>query len=208
MPYSRGRTRWKRFALVMVPGLAATAALGIAMAQGALAASFLISGRTFQLSADRMAVRGLSIYSMVDRTREGDLVPVSVFGAEHVKIDGLCQSVVVPIPVLGPYTLRLTGAQDKGRAEASDIFIDSTSLAADQADLTDIGIGVAAGSLTDGPVNPGDRKSHFFDPDGVAQQAEKVVLIDPQFEAVAISAATFSVPDLDVKVRQGRHECF
>ncbi len=38
----RGGTRWKRFAVVMVPSVAATAAIGVALAQGALAASFSV----------------------------------------------------------------------------------------------------------------------------------------------------------------------
>jgi hypothetical protein len=28
------------------------------------------------------------------------------------------------------------------------------------------------------------------------------------FTTVAVSAATFNVPDLDVRLRQGHHECF
>ncbi len=45
----RGGTRWKRFALVMVPSIAATAAVGVGLAQGALAASFSVSGQDFKV---------------------------------------------------------------------------------------------------------------------------------------------------------------
>ncbi|MDI9883667.1 hypothetical protein QMZ92_04450 [Streptomyces sp. HNM0645] len=58
MSRSHGGARWKRFAAVLVPSVAAAVALGVGMAQGALAASFLISGRTFQISADSLKVRG------------------------------------------------------------------------------------------------------------------------------------------------------
>ncbi|MFD7232895.1 DUF6230 family protein [Streptomyces sp. NPDC059881] len=208
MSHNSGRTRWRRFALVMVPSLLVTAALGLTMAQGALAASFLISGQKFKLSADRLAARGLSIYGMVDRTRKGDLVPVVVTGAKHVKIDGLCQSVVVPVPVLGPYTLRLTAAEQGGQAVAKDFYVDATTLEADQASLSDLDIGIAAGSLTEGEINRGDRKSPFFNPDGIAQQAEEVVLTDVQYRAVAVSAATLSAPGLELRLKQGLHECF
>ncbi len=44
---TRGGTRWKRFAVVMVPSVAATAAIGVALSQGALAASFSVSGQSF-----------------------------------------------------------------------------------------------------------------------------------------------------------------
>ena len=46
----RGGTRWKRFAVVMVPSVAATAAIGVALAQGALAASFSVSGQSFKVT--------------------------------------------------------------------------------------------------------------------------------------------------------------
>ncbi|MFD0502209.1 hypothetical protein ACFQ0G_52590 [Streptomyces chiangmaiensis] len=54
MLHRSGRTCWRRFAAVLVPSLAAVAALGIGMAQGALAASFFISGQRFQVAADTL----------------------------------------------------------------------------------------------------------------------------------------------------------
>ncbi|MFD7610655.1 DUF6230 family protein [Streptomyces sp. NPDC059828] len=208
MSHGFGRTRWKRFALVLVTSVAAAGAVGVGMAQGALAASFLISGRTFQVSADTLDVRGLSIYGMVDVTREGTAVPVTVTGFRHAEISGLCQSVVVPIPVLGPYTLRLTGGGGEQRAEARNMFIDAQELDVGQANFKAIDMGVAAGAVTKGPINPGDKQSRYFDPDGVAQQADAARLTDVEVTAVAVSAATLNVPDLSMRLRQGSHECF
>ncbi|WP_326647549.1 MULTISPECIES: DUF6230 family protein [unclassified Streptomyces] len=207
MSHGFGRTRWKRFAVVLGAGVTAAAALGIGMAQGALAASFFISGQRFQVGADTIKVRGLSIYGMVDVTKKGTLVPVAVTGLRSAKISGLCQSVVVPIPVLGPYTLRLTGG-DRSPTEAKNMFIDATSLSAGQANLDDLDIGVAAGAVSKGPINPEDRDSRFFDPNGVAQQAVSAVLTDVRTTAVAVSAATLNIPELDLRLKQGRRECF
>ena len=205
MSHGCGRTRWKRFALVLVPSTAAAAALGIGMAQGALAASFFISGHRFQFAADTLTTRGTSIYGMVDVTREGRHVPVVVTGARYATIKRLCESVAVEIPVLGLYTLRITGGD---RAEARDIFIDATALSAGRAILNDLDVGVAAGSVTKGPIAPGDRNSGLFDPNGFAQQATSATLTDVRVDAVAISAATLSVPDLTVSLKQGSHRCF
>ncbi|MEU4130389.1 DUF6230 family protein [Streptomyces wuyuanensis] len=207
MSHSFGRTRWRRFAAVLVPSVAAAAALGVGMAEGALAASFLISGRTFQISADTLKVRGLSIYGMVDVTRKGTPVPVTVTGFRHAEISGLCQSVVVPIPVIGPYTLRLTGGEGE-RVEAKNMFIDSKALSIGRAEFEDIETGVAAGAVDKGPVNPGDRHSRYFDPDGIAQQARSADLTDVQVTAVAVTAATLNVPDLTMRLKQGSRECF
>ncbi|MET8330590.1 DUF6230 family protein [Streptomyces sp. NPDC005181] len=208
MAHGCGRTRWKRFALVLLPSTVAAAALGIGMAQGALAASFFISGDRFQVAADTLVARGLSIYGTVDVTREGRHVPVVVTGARQATITNLCQSVEAAIPVLGVYTLRLTGGDRGDRVEARDLFIDQTSLVADRAIFHDIDIGVAAGSLTKGPINPGDRASGFFDPNASAQEAASVTLTDVRSNAVAVSAATLNIPDLALRLKQGSHRCF
>ncbi|GGN90036.1 cholesterol esterase [Streptomyces albiflavescens] len=205
MSYRSGRTRWKRFAAVLAPGIVAAAALGIGMAQGALAASFLISGQKFQVAADTLDIRGLSIYPLVDVAKKGTLVPVVVIGARRATLDGLCQSVVVPVPLLGPYTLRTTAGE---RSRATNLFLDTTSVSVGQANFDDIDIGVAAGAISKGPISPGDRDSRFFDPNVFAQQAVSATLIDVRATEVAVAASTFNLPDLDVQVKQGRHECF
>ncbi|MFG3205073.1 DUF6230 family protein [Streptomyces sp. NPDC048192] len=205
MSHCAGRTRWRRFAVVLLPSVAACAAICIAMGQGALAASFLISGRSFQVTADSLTARGFSLYGMVDVTRKRELVPVMVSGFRRATIRGLCQSYVVDIPLLGTQTLRLTGS---GRpAEASDLFIDATSQAATDANFTGLDIGVAQGAITKGPVRPEDRGSRFFDPDGVAQQAVSTTLTDVRSNAVALSAGTFSIPGLRVRLEHGNHAC-
>ncbi|MGO4747485.1 cholesterol esterase, partial [Streptomyces sp. 2MCAF27] len=63
---ARGGTRWKRFAVVMVPSVAATAAIGVALAQGALAASFSVSGQQFKVSADLLKGKGFVQYGTLD----------------------------------------------------------------------------------------------------------------------------------------------
>ncbi len=206
MSHRAGRTRWRRFAVVLVPSMAACAAVGIAMAQGVLAASFFISGQKFQFTADSLTARGFSLYGTVDVTRKHELVPVMVTGFRHATVSGLCQSIAVDIPVLGTRTLRLTGGDDRP-AEASDMFIDATTETVKDATFTGLDIGVAQGALTKGPVDPGDRNSRFFDPDGVGQQSVSTTLKGVRVSAVALSAGTFSVPGLRVQLDQGNHAC-
>ncbi|MEV6839340.1 DUF6230 family protein [Streptomyces sp. NPDC051133] len=202
-----GRTRWRRFAAVLVPSVAACAVLGIAMGQGVLAASFLISGKEFQVTADTLTARGFSAYGMVDVTRQGERVPVEVTGARHSTISALCQSVLVEVPLLGTQTLKLTGG-DERPVEATNLFLDTTFQSAGQADFTNLDQGIAQAEITKGPVNPGDRNSRYFDPDGFGQQASSVTLTDVRLTAVALTAGTFNVPGLRVRLEHGRHECF
>jgi hypothetical protein len=205
MSHRAGRTRWRRFAVVLLSGVAACATVAVAMAQGVLAASFFISGQKFQITADSLTARGFSLYGMVDVTRKGEPVPVVVTGFRHASLSGLCQSVLVDVPVLGTQTLRLTGS---GRpAEASDLFIDATAETAKGGDFSGLDIGVAQGAITKGPVDPGDKASRFFDPDGVGQQAASATLTDVRVSAVALSAGTISVPGLRLQLEKGNHEC-
>lgn len=61
-----GRVSWRKFAVLSVPALAGTAALGIALANGALAASFAVSGQQFKVSADSLKGDGFAQYGSVD----------------------------------------------------------------------------------------------------------------------------------------------
>ena len=108
----RGGTRWKRFAVVMVPSVAATACIGVALAQGALAASFSVSGQSFKVSADKLEGTGFSQYGAIDSgyTLDGKKTahPVAVSAFKSASITNMCQSVVTPnIPLLGPVSLTL-----------------------------------------------------------------------------------------------------
>ncbi|MEU9456445.1 DUF6230 family protein [Streptomyces sp. NPDC048277] len=190
-----------------MPSLAVCATLGIAMSQGVLAASFLISGQRFQIAADRFTINGFSLYSMVDVSKKGEHVPVFVTGARQARISALCQSVRVDVPVLGTQTLRLDGGDDSP-AEASNLFIDSVSESAGGSLFRNLDAGIAQGEITKGPIDPGDRHSRSFDPSGFGQQAETVTLTDVRVTAVAVSAGTFSIPGLRVRIEPGRHDCF
>lgn len=149
----RGGTRWKRFALVMVPSVAATAAVGIGLAQGALAASFAVSGQEFKVKATELEGWDFVQYGSVasGKTLDGKPLnePVAVSGFSEAYITNMCQSVVTPkLPFdLGSVTLRLeAGGPGHERVYAKDLYLDVSELDAD-AQFTNIDIGVAAGSL-------------------------------------------------------------
>ena len=110
---ARGGTRWKRFAVVMVPSVAATAAIGVALSQGALAASFSVSGQQFKVTADRSTPP--ASFSTARSTPKGAATsPVTVVGIDNAKITNLCQSVVVPVAGL---RRRLDEARPAGAGE-------------------------------------------------------------------------------------------
>ncbi|WP_432134160.1 MULTISPECIES: DUF6230 family protein [unclassified Streptomyces] len=206
----RGGTRWKRFAVVMVPSVAATAAIGVALAQGALAASFSVSGQEFKVSAGELVGHGFTQYGSLDTGKsldgsENQAHPVAVSAFNDASITNMCQSVVTPIPFLNKsVTLKLT-AGDKGTPVAAEqLYIDVANLDAENAVFKQIDIGVAAGSATKGPKpKAGEYEKHTSSPYGFAQQADEVTLTGVKQTAWATTAGTFKLANLHMGLSWG-----
>jgi hypothetical protein len=203
---TRGGTRWKRFGVVMVPSVAATAVIGVLLAQGALAASFSVSGQQFKVSADKLHGEGFLQYGAVDV--QGDKgVPVAVSAFKDATITNLCQSVVIPdVPLVGTVSMVLkAGGSGSDPVEAKNLYIDLNQLNAD-AQFNNINIGVAAGETTKGPGMKGG--SEKADPGSFAQEADSADLSDVKQTAWATSAGTFKLSGLSMHVSAGTHECY
>jgi hypothetical protein len=213
MSQTYGKTRWKRFAVVMVPSIAATAAIGVSLAQGALAASFNVSGQRFKVTADHLVGKHFAQYGSIDTEKSGTHHPVAVSSFKSADINHLCQSVTLPTPI-GPVSLQLTaGNGEKDPVHADNLFIDLDQLDAD-ATFSGINIGVATGSLTKGAANPGDRAVAGSVPGGeaafdnsFAQEADSATLDNVSQYAWATSASTFKLNNLHLGLQTGTHEC-
>ncbi|MFD9846838.1 DUF6230 family protein [Streptomyces sp. JL1001] len=213
----RGGTRWKRFALVMVPSVAATAAVGIGLAQGALAASFSVSGQSFKVSTDRLEGENFVQYGSVavgkDIEGEKDQAhAVAVSGFSDAKITNMCQSVVTPkVPFLGNVSLKLSaGTNPEKPVVATNLYLDVAELDAD-ADFENIDIGVAAGSLQKKgkPGSIGIQPGTQAKKGGFAQRADRAVLTKVKQTAWATTAGTFKLTDLKLRLHTGDiEECF
>ncbi|MFT2017812.1 DUF6230 family protein [Streptomyces sp. 796.1] len=202
---ARGGTRWKRFAVVMVPSVAATAAIGVALSQGALAASFSVSGQQFKVTAGELDGRGFVQYGAIDTQRGGKKIPVAVSAFDSATIKNLCQSVVIPVPLFGDVSLKLSAGTKAGNpVKAKNLYIDLDQLNAD-ATFTDINIGVAAG---DTKYGPGVKKGDAADLGSFAQEADRAQLKDVKQTAWATSAGTFKLSGLSMNVQKGKHECY
>ncbi|MFG3494784.1 DUF6230 family protein [Streptomyces sp. NPDC047928] len=206
----RGGTRWKRFAVVMVPSVAATAAIGVGLAQGALAASFAVSGQEFKVTAGHLEGTGFAQYGGVDMgyadLKEGDKVvprPVAISTFKHAEITKMCQSVVTPdVPVFGKITLKLT-AGNKSPVVADNLYLDVTDLDAD-ATFTNIDIGIAAKHTDDKGIGKGPAvKDANINHNGFAQQADRAVLTDVKQKAWATTAGTFKLSGLSMRLHKG-----
>ncbi|MFE7107690.1 DUF6230 family protein [Streptomyces sp. NPDC057575] len=208
----RGGTRWKRFALVMVPSVVATAAVGVGLAQGALAASFSVSGQSFKVSTDKLVghdfVQYGSVATGMNPEGKNGAHAVAVSGFSDATITNMCQSVVTPnLPFgLGTVTLQLkAGTDPKKPVQATNLYLDVAELDAD-AYFENIDIGVAAGDMGKPGIQAGTEKA--VNPNGFAQRAETVTLTDVKQTAWATTAGTFKLSNLSLRLHSGTKECY
>ncbi|MFF9204732.1 DUF6230 family protein [Streptomyces sp. NPDC014986] len=208
----RGGTRWKRFAVVMVPSVVATAAVGVGLAQGALAASFSVSGQQFKVTADHLHGEGFAQYGGIDSVYtsvKGDKktqVPVAISSFKTARITKMCQSVKTDVPFVGAVYLRLEAGNDADKpVTAKNLFIDVARLDAD-AEFTNIDIGVAVKDKSHGPeVKQGENTL----PGGFAQQAESADLYGVEQTAWATTAGTFTLNGLSMRLgTDAEMECY
>ncbi|MFB6819735.1 DUF6230 family protein [Streptomyces sp. NPDC056347] len=208
----RGGTRWKRFALVMVPSVVATAAVGVGLAQGALAASFSVSGQSFKVSTDKLVghdfVQYGSVATGMDPEGKNGAHAVAVSGFSKATITNMCQSVVTPgLPFgLGTVTLQLKAGTDPAKpVRATNLYLDVAELDAD-ASFKNIDIGVAAGAMGKPGIQAGTEKA--VNPNGFAQRAESVTLKNVKQTAWATTAGTFKLSNLSLRLHSGVKECY
>ncbi|MFK0097706.1 MULTISPECIES: DUF6230 family protein [unclassified Streptomyces] len=212
----RGGTRWKRFAVVMVPSVIATAAIGVGLAQGALAASFSVSGQEFKVTAQELNGEGFVQYGSIatedgaDPTKPGKAHAVAVSGFRHATITNMCQSVVTPnLPFgLGSVTLKLKAADPKDtdkKVDATGLYLDVSELKGD-AEFGNIDIGVRTGDLSDPGVQP--KAGKYVNPNGFSQRADTAKLTGVQQKAWATTAGTFKLPGLHLSLSKGVDECY
>jgi hypothetical protein len=185
------RTRWRRFAAVMLGGLAATTGLVVLTGQGVLAASFSISGMPFVVTSPKLHGYGFAQYAELDQMEpgspnEGDSggqVVVIVSAIRDATLDGLCQSIE-----LGGVYLKITAGSPTNQVKADTLVVDSDVITAN-ADFKTIDIGQDASTLDRVPGKKGAI--------GVfGQQAEEVTLTNLRQNNYATTAARFYLPNL------------
>ncbi|KMO98676.1 DUF6230 family protein [Streptomyces roseus] len=125
-----GRVRWRKSAAVAVPAVLAVGAMAVVMAQGALAASFAVSGTAFQVSSSKLSSKGLASYVQTDRSVDGKGHPVALLGIGEATLADICQAAEVQTP-LGTVVFKLTAGGAAGEVTASNLVIDGEDLDGD-----------------------------------------------------------------------------
>ena len=200
-PHVSGGTNWRRFGIAAGASALIAGGMLFAMAHGAIAASFAVSGQDFKISADRLDGDGFAQFGGAVKDAKGNQIPVALSGIADARLTNLCQSVHVDG---APISLTITAGTAEGKpARATNLLIGVKDLSGD-ATFTNINIGQDASTLTTGGPDAQGGVGTF------GQQADKVVITGLRQTAVSTTAGTFKLTGLDLKLNLGSKpkECF
>jgi hypothetical protein len=196
-----GRTRWRRFAAVVVPATIAVSALMGGVAAGVVPIAMHVSGQTAMLTADRLDAKGFSQWGGVVVTQDGKVIPVAVSQINYAEITNLCQSVKAPGTNI---TLFIRGGREKDKpVVAKELLIGMDYLSGD-ATFTNIDIGTDASVLSKGgtPPRAGDLKGGF------GQEADRAVIDNLNQRFYSTFAGTFQLTGMSLSLAFDGSECF
>lgn len=195
-----GRTRWKVFSGVLVCGLVGTGVMFTGLSQGALAASFSVSGTSYKASADQLRADGVVQYGSVDHS-SGSAHPVMVNGFGKAELDNFCQSILLDdLPGIGEVTLRIAAPGEAGMS-ADNLVLGIEEVTGDLT-MQDVEIGRDAATFDEGPSGAQGEPGNF----GI--QAGSVHIADLQQEAWSTTASTLRLNQVRISAEPGRNECF
>jgi len=192
-----GGTRWRSFALVAVPGLAAAAVLGGMTTQGLLAASFAVSGDSFKMSADQLVGHGFTQYGEAVTSVDGSSRPIGLSSVTTAELQNLCMSSLWDLPI-GEATL-VINAGEGTPVEGTDLVIDIEQLRGD-AEFGSIEIGRDASTL--------DKSDRQGPAGGFGLQADTITVSEMEMTTWAVTSGSLRLSGLSLAVKPGAHECF
>ncbi|MGX8904223.1 DUF6230 family protein [Streptomyces netropsis] len=194
-----GRTAWRRALPVAMVALTLMACMAVAMAQGVMAASFAVSGTSFQISARKLTGQGLAVFPAVNRAAAGAGRPAARIGLGSATLTDLCESTRIRTPV-GTVTFRLTAGGQHGPVTADDLVIDADDLTGD-ARFGRVEIGRDASTLDAVPAFQGERGEFGL-------QARGVEVSGIRTHAHSATGGNFRLNGLALGVRLGDEPCF
>lgn len=194
-----GRTSWKKTAVVALPAVLAVGVMASVMAEGALAASFAVSGTSFQVSSGKLTSQGLSSYVQTDRDIDGKGHPVALLGIGDATLSDICQAAEVKTP-LGNVVFKLTAGGDAGNVTASNLIIDGEDLVGD-ARFGTAQIGRDASTLDEVPGIKGERGKFGL-------QAGDITVSGVKSNAWSATGGNFRLKGMRVDVSLGGKKCF
>jgi hypothetical protein len=195
----RGRTRWLRFAGTFAIGGVLAGGLLVGVGQGAFAASFAVSGTSFEVTSTHLHGEGFVQFGGVAANADA-AHPVAVNAFKTADLDNFCQSVFLPNnPFIGDLTLRITADGTAGM-HAENMVVDVAQVDGDFT-LHTPDIGVDASQVSTGPVGAQGRPGDF------GMQAKSIDINNLKQVAWGTSAETIAFKGMSLRIVAGNNQC-
>lgn len=204
-----GRTRWRRFGLVLGPSVGVVVLLFYLIAAGVIAVSFQMSGIPFTLNAANLSGNHFVQYATVDsvtNTNELSQLPAGSYSGSNVAdtvtvlgggtISALTQTVCAGLPTGGKLVVTITAGQSAGNPVTfTGLVANAPLLTATNASFTNINIGqdLQQAMINQGLGNPGPSAIGQF-----SQAADSVSIDGVKQVALGTSAGSFTLPGLNL----------
>ncbi|UQA91815.1 DUF6230 family protein [Streptomyces halobius] len=195
-----GRTHWKRTAVMLVPGVACVGAVVIALAQGAMAASFAVSGKNFKVSADEITGRGISSFPSSLGSKDGKGHAVLLAGIKSGTAKGVCVSMKQRLPLVGEVSLIVRSGAERP-ISGEHLVVNADALTSSGGRVTGVQAGRDASTLTAAPGVTGPRG--LF---GV--QASTAVARDVRSTAWASNGGSLTLDKVEIELSHTGKECY
>lgn len=194
-----GRTRWLRFAGTFAVGGVLAGGLLVGVSQGAFAASFAVSGTSFEVTSSHLVGAGFVQFGGISASPDA-AHPVAVNAFKSADLDNFCQSVFLPNnPIIGDLTLRITADGAKGM-HADNMVVDIAQVDGDFT-LNNPDIGVDASQVSKGPIGAQGRPGDF------GMQADSITINNLKQVAWGTSAQTIAFKGMSLRIVAGNNQC-
>jgi hypothetical protein len=172
----------------------ASGAVLLGVAQGALAASVAASGSAFKVSGDRLEGEDFTLMPGVNTEPGGKQHAVLVVTARQAELRNLCVSLLLPTP-LGRMTVVVRAGTSRP-VQATGLSVEASEALGDlQLKQVEAQAGSGAGGNGDGLG-------------GLTGSVSHLVAVNPRFTGWHGAAGSFTLHDLNVRMKPGDHECF
>lgn len=195
-----GRTHWKRTAVMLVPGVACVGAVVIALAQGAMAASFAVSGKNFKVSADEITGRGIAGFPSALGSKDGKGHAVLLAGIKSGTAKGVCLSMKQNLPLVGEVSLLVRSGAERPIA-GRQLVVNADALTSSGGRVTGVQAGRDASTLDAAPGVSG--------PQGLfGVQASTAVARDVKSTAWASNGGSLTLDKVEIELSRSGKECY
>ncbi|MFJ9848224.1 DUF6230 family protein [Streptomyces sp. NPDC101150] len=195
-----GRTHWKRAAVLLMPGVACMGAVVIALAQGAMAASFAVSGKNFKVSADEITGQGISSFPSSLGSKDGKGHAVLLAGIKSGTAKGVCLSMKQRLPLVGEVSLLVRSGGERA-IKGENLVVNADALTSSGGRVTGVQAGRDAATLTAAPGVSG--------PPGLfGVQASTALARDVRSTAWASNGGSLTLDKVEIELSDSGKECY